>query len=83
MAMPRMEANLQREALDWTELQNVKKILHRSFLSNQIYPKKKRVNRDKFFTFRVSNGHKKQTLGQKYQKSYLEGCFEEKCHCSC
>ena len=34
--------------------------LHRSFRSNQIYPKKKRVNRDMFFTFKVLNGHKKQ-----------------------
>ena len=30
------------------ELQNVN-FLHRSFLPNQIYPKKKRVNRDRFF----------------------------------
>ena len=67
MAMPRMEANLQREALDWTELQNVN-FLNRSFLSNQIYPKKKRVNRDRVFTFKVLNGHKKQIYGQKYQK---------------
>ena len=25
----------------------------------------------------------KQILGRKYQNLYLEGCFEEKCHCSC
>ena len=33
--------------------------------------------------FEVLYGHKKQILGQKYQTLYLEGCFEEKCHCSC
>ena len=31
---------------------------HRSFMSNLIYPKKKCVNRDKFLTFKVLNGHK-------------------------
>ena len=46
-------------------------------------PKKKRVNCEKFLTFKVLNGHNKQILGQKYQKLYLEGCFEEKCHCNC
>ena len=35
--------------------------LHRSFLSYKIYPKKKCANRGKFFTFKVLNGHKKQT----------------------
>ena len=35
----------------------------------------------KFLIFKVLNGLKKQILGQKYQKLYLEGCFEEKCHC--
>ena len=44
-------------------------------------PQEKCVNR-KFLTFKVLNGHKKQILGQKYQQLYLEGCFEEKCHCS-
>ena len=34
-----------------------------------------------FFT-QIISGHKKQILGQKYKKNYLEGCFEEKCHCS-
>ena len=29
-------------------------------------------------TFKVLNGHKKQILGQKYQKLYLEGYLEEK-----
>ena len=33
----------------------------------------------KFLIFKVLNGLKKQILGQKYQKLYLEGCFEEKC----
>ena len=42
-------------------------------------PPKKHVNRDKFLTFKVLNGHKKQILGQKL---YLEDCFVEKCHCS-
>ena len=46
-------------------------------------PKKKRVNCEKFLTFKVLNGHKKQILGQTYQKLHLEDCFEEKCHCSC
>ena len=49
------------------ELQNVI-FFRRSFLSNQIFPKKKRVNRDRFFTFKVLNGQKKQIYGQKYQK---------------
>ena len=53
------------------------------FCSTKFTPKKKRVNCNKFLTFRILNGHKKQFLGQKYQKLYLEGCLEEKCHCSC
>ena len=40
-------------------------------------PKKKHVNCEKFLTFKVLNGHKKQILGQKYPKLYLEDCFEE------
>ena len=35
------------------------------------------------FSISVLNGHKKQILGQTYQKLHLEGCFEEKCHCRC
>ena len=53
------------------------------FCPTKFTPIKKRVNRDKFLTSKVFNGHKKQILGQKYQKLYLEGYFEEKCHCSC
>ena len=36
----------------------------------------------KFLIFKVLNGLKKQILGQKYQKLYLEGFFKEKCHCT-
>ena len=57
-------------------LQNVI-FLHRSFLSNQTYPKKKRVNRDKFFTFKVINWHKKQILGQKYQTFILKAVLKK------
>ena len=66
----------------YTELHNVN--FFTQIISVQLnLPKKKRVNCEKFLTFKVLNGHKKQILGQKYQKLYLECCFEEKCHCSC
>ena len=60
--LPRASLSLQFLIFSPGHLQSCKMslFLHRSFLSNQIYPKKKRVNRDRFFTFNVLNGHKKQ-----------------------
>ena len=49
------------------ELQNVN--FFTQIISVQLnLPQEKRVNCEKFLTFKVSNGHKKQIYGQKYQK---------------
>ena len=61
-----------------SELQNVN--FFTQIISVQLNLPQEKARKLREVTFKVLNGHKKPILGQKYQKLYLEGCFEGKCH---